>query len=274
MHRLLKHFLTSFFAILFILFLSACQPGDKKNTLKVGVIAGPEAQLMEMAKKIAKEKYGLNIQVVEFTDYIEPNTALMDGSIDANMFQHQPFLDQQIRDRGYKLITLGKTFVYPMGVYSQKIKNLDQLPQNAIVAIPNDPSNEGRALLLLQKAGLIRISEAAGLYAVLGNITENQKRLNFKELDAAQLARSLPDVDIAVINSNYAIPAGLSPAKDAIYHEDKDSPYANIIVARENEMNDPRMKQLVEAIQSEEVAAEAKKIFNDQAIAAWNAQKR
>lgn len=269
MHTFIKYF----FTLLFILLLSACQSEDK-NTLKVGVIAGPEAQLMETAKKIAKEKFGLTIKIVEFTDYIEPNTALMDGSIDANMFQHQPFLDQQIKDRGYKLTTVGKTFVYPMGVYSQKIKHLDHLPQNAVVAIPNDPSNEGRALLLLQKAGLIRVSESAGLYATPSNITENQKRLNFKELDAAQLARSLPDVDIAVINTNYAIPAGLTPAKDAIYHEDKDSPYANIIVTRENKVNDPRIKQLVEAIQSNEVVETAKKIFNDQAIAAWSDHKK
>lgn len=249
--------------------LTACGSKDK-NTLKVGVISGPETQIMEAAKEIAKKKYGLNLEIVEFTDYIEPNTALNDGSIDANMFQHVPFLDQQIKDRKLKLIAVGKTFLYPMGVYSKKIKDLQQIPLNGIVAIPNDPSNEGRALLLLQQAGLIKISEAAGLYAHPGNILSNPKHLNFKELDAAQLARSLPDVDIAVINTNYAIPAGLSPTKDAIFREGSESPYANVIVIREDEKNDPRINNLVAAIQSDEVKNAAKKIFNEEAIPAWH----
>lgn len=252
----------------FAIFLTACGAEDK-NTLKVGTISGPETQLMEAAKKVAKDKYGLNVKIVEFTDYIEPNTALSEGSIDANMFQHLPYLDQQIKDRHYKFIVVGKTFVYPMGVYSEKIKDIDHVPTHAIVAIPNDPSNEGRALLLLQKAGLIRLSETAGLYATPSNIIDNPKRLNFKELDAAQLARSLPDVSIAVINSNYAIPAGLIPSKDAIYREQDDSPYANILVIREGQENDPRIRQLLTAIQSPEVLNAAKQIFNDQAVPAW-----
>ncbi|SRR5579883_87951 len=264
MARLIKIFVFTLISFLLI----SCSSSDK-NTLKVGTISGPETQLMEVAKKVAKDKYGLDVKIIEFTDYIEPNSALNDGSIDANMFQHQPFLDQQIKDRHYKLITVGKTFVYPMGIYSQKIKDLQKIPMNAIVAIPNDPSNEGRALLLLQKAGLIRISESAGLYATPANIIENQKRLNFKELDAAQLARSLPDVDIALINTNYAMSSGLSPKKDAIFREGSDSPYANIIVVRENEVNDPRIQMLVKSIQSPEVMEEAKKIFKEEAIAAW-----
>lgn len=254
--------------LILVLLLTACQANDK-NTLRVGTIAGPESKLMDVAKTVAKQKYGLNIEIVEFSDYIQPNAALNDGSIDANMFQHQPFLDQQLHDRHYSLIVVGKTFVYPMGVYSKKIKDLHQLQTGALVAIPNDPSNEGRALLLLSKAGLIKISESAGLYATPQNIIDNPKRLDFKELDAAQLVRSLPDVDIALINTNYAIAAGLSPNKDAIFHEDKNSPYANIIVTRENEKNDPRIKQLVEAIQSEEVLKAAQQIFNDQAIPTW-----
>jgi D-methionine transport system substrate-binding protein len=249
--------------------LGACHSGEDKNTIKVGTIAGPETKLMEVAQQVAKEKYGLNVKIIEFTDYIEPNTALSEGSIDANMFQHQPFLDQQIKDRHYKLISVGKTFVYPMGIYSKKITDLTQIPAEAIVAIPNDPSNERRALLLLQKAGIIELKPGAGLYAGPYDIKENPKKLKFKELDAAQLARSLQDVTIAVINTNYAIPAGLSPTKDAILHEGSDSPYANIIVVRDNELNDPRVKQLVAAIQSAEVLKAAAEIFNGQAIAAW-----
>lgn len=262
--RLLKYVFVGILA----LFLVACEHQDK-NSFKVGTISGPDAQLLDVAKKVAKDKYGLDVKIIEFTDYVEPNTALSEGSINANMFQHKPYLDQQIKDRHYKFLIVGKTFVFPMGIYSTKIKNLQNLPQHAIVAIPNDPSNEGRALLLLKKAGLIQLNPSAGLYAHPGDITNNPKQLNIKELDAAQLARSLPDVDIAIINSNYAIPAGLSPSKDAIFHEDSDSPYANIIVIREDEANDPRIKQLVASIQSDEVLQAAKHIFNEQAIPAW-----
>ncbi len=251
-----------------IFFLVACHASDK-NSLKVGTIAGPETELLDVAKQVAKNKYDLQIDIVEFTDYVQPNSALNDGSIHANMFQHQPYLDQQIKDRHYNLVTIGKTFVYPMGIYSQKIKNAADLPQNGTIAIPNDPSNEGRALLLLQKMGVIQLNKNAGLFATPNDIESNPKKIHFKELDAAQLARSLPDVDAAAINTNYAIPAGLSPTKDAVFHEGADSPYANIIVIRRDELNDPRMKQLVSAIQSQEVIDAAKKIFNDQAIPAW-----
>lgn len=254
--------------IAFAILLVACQAQDK-NTLRVGTISGPETKLMETAKKVAKEKYHLNLDIVEFSDYIQPNIALNDGSIDANMFQHQPFLNQQIKDRHFKLIIVGKTFVYPMGIYSKKIEELQQLPLHALVAIPNDPSNEGRALLLLSKTGLIKLSESAGLYATPQNIIENPKALNFKELDAAQIARSLPDVDIAIINTNFAVAAGLIPNKDAIFHEEKDSPYVNVIVVRENEKEDPRIQLLVNAIQSDEVLKTAEEIFKGEAIPTW-----
>lgn len=262
------HWLKKICALLLTLALCACGTEDK-NTLRVGTISGPETELMEVAKQVAKDKYNLNIKIIEFTDYIQPNTALNDKSIDANMFQHQPYLDQQIKDRHYKLIAVAKTFVFPMGIYSNKVKNIKDIPIGSIVAIPNDPSNEGRALLLLQKAGLIHTKPSAGLYATPQDITNNPKQLKFKELDAAQLSRSLPDVGIAIINTNYAVPAGLSPTKDAIFHEDKNSPYTNLIVIREDENNDPRIKQFISAFQSEEVLNAAKKIFNNQAIASW-----
>lgn len=265
---MLKKFKTILLTSCF-LFLAACHSSEDKNVIKVGTIAGPETQLMEVAKDVAKQKYGLDIKIVEFTDYLEPNIALNDGSIQANVFQHQPYLDQQTQDKRYHLVAIGKTFVYPMGIYSDKIKKIDQIKSESIVAIPNDPSNEGRALLLLQKAGVIQLKKDAGLYTTPIDIESNPKQLKFKELDAAQLARALPDVEIAVINTNYAIPAGLSPTKDAIFHEQKDSPYANIIVVRQDEINDPRMKQLVAAIQSDAVLKAAKDIFKDQAIPAW-----
>lgn len=261
-----------FFSLIFIITLIiSCSSSDN---FRVGTISGPETQLMEVAQKIAKEKYNLNIKIIEFTDYVQPNAALNDGSLDANMFQHQPYLEKQIQDKHYKLTAVGKTFVYPMGVYSAKIKSLNNLPQNALIAIPNDPSNEGRALLLLQKAGIIQLKPFTGLYATPVDIEKNPKQIKFKELDAAQIARSLPDVDAGVINTNYAIPAGYMPTRDAIFIEGSDSPYANIIVVRTDEMNDPRVQQLVNALQSEAVLQAAKDIFKGQAIPAWNTQSR
>lgn len=264
MHNIVKKLLIG----LSVLLLTACQPEDK-NTLKIGAISGPETEILQVAQEYAKTKLGLSIKIIEFTDYLQPNAALNDGSLDANMFQHQPYLDQQIKDKNYALVSIGKTFVYPMGIYSDKLKKLTELPKGSLVAIPNDPSNEGRALLLLQKAKLIKLDKKAGLYATPQDIIENSKQLTFTELDASQLTRSLPDVTIATINTNYAVAAGLSPTKDALFLENKDSPYANIIVIRKDSVNDPRMKQLVAAIQSDAVLKAAKRIFNGQAIKAW-----
>lgn len=254
--------------IILCVLIIACQEHDK-NTLKVGTIAGPETDLLQTAKAVAKKQFGLNIEIIEFTDYSQPNAALNDGSIDANVFQHQPFLDQEIHDKGYALISIGKTFIYPMGIYSTKVKAISALRNGAIVAIPNDVTNEARALLLLQKANLIKLNNKAGIYATLQDIVENPRQLQIKELDSAQIVRSLPDVDIGIINTNFALPAGLSPKKDAIFLESKHSPYANIIVIRQNAKDDPRMKQLVASFQSQAVLKMADKIFKNEAIAAW-----
>lgn len=264
----MKNLIKKIFLGLGIILLTACQAEDK-NTLKIGAISGPETELLENAQEYAKNKFNLNIKIIEFTDYLQPNAALNDGSLEANMFQHQPFLDQQIKDKHYDLVSIGKTFVYPMGIYSDKLKKLQDLPKGSLVAIPNDTSNEGRALLLLEKAKLIKLNKKAGLFATPKDIIDNPKQLSFTELDASQLTRSLPDVTIAAINTNYAVAAGLSPVKDALFLEDKNSPYANIIVIRKDSVSDPRMKQLVESLQSDTVRDAAKRIFNNQAIPAW-----
>lgn len=264
----MKNFIKKILLTASVILLTACQAEDK-NTLKIGAISGPETELLENAQEYAKNKFNLNIKIIEFTDYLQPNAALNDGSLDANMFQHQPFLDQQIKDKHYDLISIGKTFVYPMGIYSDKLKKLQDLPKGSLVAIPNDTSNEGRALLLLEKAKLIKLNKKAGLFATPKDIIDNPKQLSFTELDASQLTRSLPDVTIAAINTNYAVAAGFSPVKDALFLEDKNSPYANIIVIRKDSVNDPRMKQLVESLQSDTVRDAAKRIFNNQAIPAW-----
>ncbi len=261
--------------ILFLLLITcsvvmfACSRQPSAHVLRVGTIDGPETQLMEVAAKVAQEKYHLQIQIVPFSDYIQPNAALNDGSIDANLFQHQPWLESQIRDRHYKLMAIGKTFIYPMGVYPGKSHMLTNLPDGTTVAIPNDPSNEGRALLLLQQAGLLKLRAHAGLYATPADVASNPDQLKFIALDAAQLTRSLPDVGLAVINTNYAVAAGLYPDKDALFRENAHSPYANIIVIRENEAHDPRMQQLVDACHAPAVVAAAQKLFAGQAVPAW-----
>lgn len=238
-----------------------------KNTLIVGTIAGPETELMEVAKDVAQKDYGLNIKIKTFSDYVIPNVALNEGSLDANVYQHLPYLDATIKARGYELVSIGKTFIYPMAAYSKKIKSISTLPDNAIVAVPNDPSNEARALLLLQKAGLIKLNKTFD--ATVMNITENPKHLQFKTLDAAQLPRSMDDATLVVINTNFAVPANLSPQKDGLLIEDKDSPYANIIVVRKADKDKKELHELVEALHSKPVMEKAQGLFKGQAIPAW-----
>ena len=236
--------------------------------LKVGVTAGPHAQILEVVKKVA-EKDGLKIQIVEFSDYIQPNVALNQGDIDLNSFQHLPYLENMIKDRKYDLVMLAKTITFPMGVYSKKIKAVTELKEGAVIAIPNDPTNGGRALALLEKAGLIKLKPGLGHKASVVDITENPKKFKIRELDAAQIPRSLDDLDLAAINTNYAMPAGLIPVKDALILEDSNSPYANIIAARSKDKDNPQYKNFLKAYQSEEV----KKFVNDQfkgsIVVAW-----
>lgn len=244
---------------------------DDPNTLKVGTISGPETDLMQVAKQVAKQRFNLTIKIVEFNDYNIPNIALSDGSLDANVYQHLPYLKAAITAHGYPLEAIGKTFIYPTGIYSHKYKSLSQLPDNALVAIPNDPSNEARALLLLQTQGLIKLKQADNPTTL--DIIDNPKKLQFKAMDAAQLPRVLPDVAIAIINTNYALPAKLNPKKDAIALEGKDSPYANLIVVRKDSKKMPQLKKLVKALNSPQVAEKAKQLFQGQAISAWDNQE-
>ncbi|WED42274.1 MetQ/NlpA family ABC transporter substrate-binding protein [Legionella cardiaca] len=256
------------FSLLVLIFsLVACNK-PSPNTLTIGTIAGPETDLVEVAKEVALKEYGLDIKIVEFNDYNLPNEALDDGSLDANIYQHLPYLQAAMKAHGYNLEAIGKTFVYPAGIYSNKFKSVAQLPNNATIAIPNDPSNEARALLLLKKAGLITLKNNNTAVSV-ADIATNPKRLNIKELDAAQLPRVLTDVDAAVINTTFAIPAGLSPSRDAIYIENKDSPYANLIVIRRDSTKKPQLEEFVKAMNSQAVKTKAKELFGDAAIPAW-----
>lgn len=220
--------------------------------LKIGVTGGPHAQIFEQVKKVA-EKDGLKIQIVEFSDYVQPNAALAAGDLDANSYQHKPYLDQQVKDRGYKIVSVGYTVNFPIGVYSKKVKNLKDLKEGARFGIPNDPTNGGRALLVLQDQGLIKLKPDAGLKATPLDVIDNPKKIKFVELDAAQLPRSLDDLDAATVNTNFALSAGLNPTTDAIAKEAAKSPYVNVLAIREQDQGKPWVAKLVKAYHSEEV---------------------
>lgn len=239
-----------------------------RNSIKVGVTAGPQAEVMEVAKKVAA-KDGLTIQIVEFNDFIQPNVALSQGDLDANAYQHQPFLDNQIKERKYELTSIAQTIIIPMGIYSKKIKKLDELKPGSTVAVPNDPTNGGRGLLLLEKAGLIKLNPQAGLKATPQDIVANPKNLKIKELEAAQVPRSLDDVDIAAVNANYAVVAGLSPKTDSLLLEDSKSPYACVIAVRSKDKADPVFQKLIKAYQSPEVKTFVEKQYKGAFVAVW-----
>ncbi|MGL5105589.1 MAG: MetQ/NlpA family lipoprotein, partial [Plesiomonas shigelloides] len=239
------------------------------NKIKVGVISGAEEQVAEVAKKVAKQQYGLDVELVSFSDYITPNAALADGSLDVNAFQHKPYLDQQIADRGYKLAVVGNSFVYPIAGYSKKIKNVSELADGASVALPNDPTNLGRSLLLLQAQGLIKLKDGSGLNATLLDVVDNPKKLKLVELEAPQLPRSLDDVDLAIINTTYASQIGLTPPKDGLFVEDKASPYVNLIVAREDNKDAENVQKFVKAFQTEEVYQAANEVFKGGVVKGW-----
>ena len=247
---------------------AAPAPKDSKAvTLKVGVSPVPHAEILGAVKdKLAKE--GVNVEIIEFTDYVQPNLALNDKNLDANYFQHKPYLDEFVQSRNLKLVSAGAIHLEPMSVFSKKIKDLKDLPDGARVAIPNDPTNGGRALLVLQSAGLIKLRDGALITATPQDITENKKNLQFSELEAPQLPRSLEDADISVININFALEAKLNP-KDAIFTESSDSPYANIVAVREGDENRPEIKKLIEALTSQESKDFIEKKYNGAIKAAF-----
>lgn len=283
-------------------FLTACDNGKKTETtntpaepvkmasIKVGVISGPEQEVAEVVKQQAKDLYNLDVELVIFNDYVTPNQALNDGLIDANAFQHKPYLDEQIKERGYKLAVVGNSFVYPIASYSHKLKPIESnaettagvkvtsprgetffIPANATIAIPNDPTNLGRALLLLQHEGMITVDKSKGLLPTVLDITSNPYNYKIVELEAPMLPRSLDDsqIDIAIINNAFAGQANLTPSKDGVFVEDKESPYVNIIVAREDNKDSENVKNFVKSYQTDAVAQKADQIFNGGAVRGW-----
>lgn len=238
----------------------------------VGVVSDNELAVWEFVAEKAKEE-GIDLEIVQFTDYVQPNEALANGSLDLNAFQHTAFLNDWNKANDGNLQPIGFTYVSPMGAYSQKIKKLDELKEGSKISIPNDPTNGGRALLLLQAAGLIKVDEAAGVLATVDDITENPKNLEFEELDAAQVAISLADVDLAVINTNFAIDNDLT-LKDALF-VDSDNPaelseeYKNTITVRGEDKDNKLYQHIVKLYQSKEVADKIVETSNEADVAAW-----
>ncbi|MCA0919933.1 MetQ/NlpA family ABC transporter substrate-binding protein [Pseudooceanicola nanhaiensis] len=235
--------------------------------IRVGVSPGQHGEIMEEVAKVAA-KDGLNIDVVEFSDYVVPNQALADGDIEANSFQHRPYLERQMADRGFDLVEVGTTINTPMSLYSNEFKSPEEIPDGSTIGIPNDPTNGGRALLVLQQKGLLKLADGVGLVPTVLDITENPRKIKIQELDAAQLPRSLDDLDAAMINTNYAIASGLDPVNDAIATE-TDSPYVNIIVVRKGEENADWVKPLVDAYHSPEVKKFIEDKYNGTVLTSW-----
>ena len=241
------------------------------NHIKVGVESGAEYGMAQAAQKVAKERYGLDVELVAYNDYVMPNEALQQGDIDANVFQNKPFLDVQAKQRGYHFAILGNTFVYPLAAYSRKIKTIGQLADGSTIVIPNDPTNSGRALLLLQSAGLLQLKDSVGLLPTVNDIVSNPKKLKILELDAPQLPRALDDqtVSIAIINNTFASAAGLVARRDGLFVENEKSPYVNIIVAREENKDQENLKKFVQSYESPEVEQAALIAFKGGAIKGW-----
>jgi D-methionine transport system substrate-binding protein len=236
--------------------------------LSVAATPVPHAELLEHVKP-ALASQGIELDIKVFTDYVQPNRQVADGQIDANFFQHRPYLDSFNKEHDTKLVAVGKVHVEPFGAYSSKIKSLDELKEGAQVAIPNDPSNGARALLLLQKQGLIKLKDPANILATSRDIAENPRKLKFRELEAATLPRVLPDVDLALINTNYALEAGLNPVKDALFIEGSDSPYANLVVTTEGKKDSAAIQKLVKALNTADVKAFIEKKYKGAIVPAF-----
>jgi D-methionine transport system substrate-binding protein len=234
---------------LFVFIPSGSQAADDKKIV-IGVTPFPHAEIVKVAVPLL-EKEGYTVEIKEFNDYVTPNIALNDGSLTANFFQHIPYLDDQVKNQKYDIAWVAKVHIEPLGIYSKKVKAIGEIPSGATIAVPNDPTNNARALRVLEKAGLIKVK--AGELVTARDITDNPKNVKIVELEAAQLPRTLDDTSASVINTNFAVEAGLVPAKDAIAIEDKDSPYANVLVVRKADMEKPAIKALAEALNSQEV---------------------
>lgn len=274
----LKHLIwILFFSITLSTFLTACSdPHENRksakedpNAVRVGIVLGVEPKWLEMLKEAAEQEYDLHVKFIAYVDLEEINNALEAGEVDTNIFQTHVLAEYFKRKKGYRFTELGRTYLFPIGIYSKKIKSLLQLRNRAVVAVPFEPTNEARALFLLEKVGLIHLKSDNNLESTVKDITDNPRHLQILELHAREVVDILPTVDIALINIGYAVPAGLSPSKDAIALETNMTDYASVMVVREGEEKDPRLVALLEALRSKKVQAAIQKIFNGQVMPAW-----
>lgn len=235
--------------------------------IKVGATPNPHARILENIKDDLKSE-GINLQIVEFSDYVLPNISLNDGELDANFHQHQPYLDKLAEDKKLDLKSIAKIHIEPLGLYSKKIKEISELKNGATIAIPNDPSNGGRALILLNDNGIIKLKDASNLYATEIDIAENPKKLKIKPVDTAMLPKIVGDVDATIINGNYALQAGMS-AKEAILLEDSRSPYANILVVRSSDIENPNLLKLKKALTSDKTKKFLEETYKGEVVPAF-----
>jgi len=276
----MKKWILTSAVVLLISILAAC--GNDSNESKsenaegllsdgkllIGVTAGPHEQITEKVKELAA-KDGLEIEIKVFTDYVMPNVALDEKEIDMNSFQTEPFFEAMKEDRNLDLVKVADTITFPMGIYSTAIKDISELSDGAKIGLPSDPTNSGRALLLFEKAGLLKLKEGSGLNATVRDIVENPNNYEFIELDSAQIARQLDELAAAAINTNFAMEAGFVPAKDAIFMESKDSPFANLIAVRTENKDDEAIEKLLKYYHSDEIKKYIEEEFEGSLIPSW-----
>lgn len=236
--------------------------------IKVGIMSGEDEDVWRAVQEEGAKR-GLKIETVVFNDYTQPNEALDRGEIDANAFQHQPYLDNQIKQHGYKIVPVGFTGVWPIGLYSKKAKSVAELAEGSAIGVPNDPSNEGRALRVLQSEGLIKLKDGTGILATIADIVENPKKIEIKELDAGIVGRSIDDLDAAVVNTDWALKAGLSPAERIAQEPIADNPYRNFIAVKQGAENEEWVKSLVTSYQNENVRAVFEKVYKGTGLVAY-----
>jgi len=239
-----------------------------KSSIKVGIISGEDEDVWRVVTAEAAKK-GLTIETVVFNDYTQPNEALERGEIDANAFQHQPYLDNQIKTQGYHIVPVGFTAVWPIGLYSKKHASVAELPEGAVVGVPNDPSNEGRALHVLQNEGLIKLKDGTGILATIADIEENPRKIEIKELDAGVIGRSVEDLDAAVVNTDWALKSGLTVENRIAQEPVADNPYRNFIAVKAGSENEPWVKTLVASYQNDTVKAEFDRVYKGTGISAY-----
>ena len=274
----MKKWLLASVLVLMIGVLAACGGNEKSedsvegllsdDKLVVGVTAGPHEEILEKVKELAAEE-GLTIEVKSFTDYVMPNVALAENEIDMNSMQTEPFFDVVKEDRNLDLIKVADTVTFPMGVYSSKVTDIADLKEGAKIGLPSDPTNSGRALMLFEAAGFLKMEEGVGLNGTVHEIAENPNNYEFIELDSAQIARQLDELDAAAINTNFAIEYGLSPSKDSIFIESSDSPYVNLIAVRTESKDEEVVQQFIDIYHSEEVKKFIEETFDGSIIPSW-----